>query len=651
MARSVLPVMLFIALSASGQVKPVIDSLRNKADTTRSQETRINLLQQIAYEWAEANFDSGFYYASKMKREANALSDLKLVAKSHIALGIVYDYHGQLDSARSYYKSAYLIASDARDTALMATADFDLATIEYAEGNYLQAIDVYKRTGDLFQKLGNERYLAKVYNNTGQVYMRTENYKAAIAIYQESIAIKTKLNDTKGILNTMTNLSSAYFENGDFVNAEKTSKDLMDLARSVSDTMAYKNELLNLARIYKTREQPDVALPVLKEALSLMRPTDPATMHAALYGYWADYSLARNNLIEAKNYLAKLEPLHQSTQVLKVLYYRLMADYYKKTNNMSLAYDFLNKLMEENNRQLNEKVRKRAKELEVIWETEKKENQILSLELEKQSALAQTQQSKFQRNLFIVSSVAFLLLAGLGFYLFRTRAQRAQALADKNEIVTKSLQERETLLREIHHRVKNNLQIISSLLNLQVQNVKDEAALSAVSESRNRVKSMAMIHEQLYRHHGVTGIFLPDYIKQLAESLRHAFGRDDETIPFQLSIEPFLVDVDTAIPLGLIINELLTNSFKHAFPENREGLITITLQKQTGVLQLCVADNGVGISSAENGSTSFGYSLVNMLVQKLGGNISVGNGQGTQTNVVIKEFTVVESPEIEKTKT
>jgi two-component sensor histidine kinase len=624
---------------AHGQVKPVIDSLRVNADTTQSQETRINLLQQIAYEWAEANFDSGFFYAKKMNQEALALGNLTLRAKAHIALGIVYDYHYKLDSARKYYISAKTLATQAQDTATMAMADFDLASIEYASGNYIQAID--KRTADLFQKTGNERYLAKVYNNIGQVYVRTENYDAAIKIYSESIAIKEKLNDTKGRLNTMTNLSSVYFEKGDYANSEKTSKALVELAKSVGDTMAYKNELLNLLRIYKKQEQPNLSLPTLNEANALARSTDPITMKGALYGAWAEYAIDSKNAALANQYLTKLEPIHTNTQVLKVLYFRLMAAYNRLIGNHAKAYDFLNQLMEENKRQLSEKVRNRTKEVEILFETEKKEKQILSLELEKQTALAETQRSQNQRNAFVFSTIALLLLAGSIFYFYRQRTRTNQLLEEKNTTISNALKERETLLREIHHRVKNNLQIISSLLNLQVQNVKDEAALSAVSESRNRVKSMAMIHEQLYRHHGVTGIFLPDYLKQLAESLRNSFGRDDETVPIHLNVQPFLVDVDTAVPMGLIITELLTNSFKYAFPENRTGNIFISLDKENSALVLHVDDDGVGIKGNRNGN-SFGHSLVEMLVKKLNGEVFIKNENGTKAQITIREFTLVE---------
>ena len=133
------------------------------------------------------------------------------------------------------------------------------------------------------------------------------------------------------------------------------------------------------------------------------------------------------------------------------------------------------------------------------------------------------------------------------------------------------------LLREIHRRVKNNLQVVSSLLRLQSRHVHDQQAHEALLEGRNRVNSMALIHQYLYREEDITKISADEYIEKLATTLYKSYNISDKQIKFKANIDPIKLDVDTAIPVGLILNELITNALKHAFPNKREGILEVSL--------------------------------------------------------------------------
>lgn len=209
-----------------------------------------------------------------------------------------------------------------------------------------------------------------------------------------------------------------------------------------------------------------------------------------------------------------------------------------------------------------------------------------------------------------------------------------------DESLKRSLKEKEVLLQEIHHRVKNNMQIISSLLNLQAGYVQDEKDLEVFKESQNRVKSMAMIHEKLYQSEELSEIDVGDYIKTLVSDLSHSYNADPRKINTEFHIEKIKLNIETTIPLGLIINELITNSLKHAFPEDRKGTISITLCSVNNQLSLTVADDGVGLPEDIDfqDTQTLGLQLVNNLVGQLNGIIELDRSKGTEFRIIFEQL-------------
>ncbi len=211
----------------------------------------------------------------------------------------------------------------------------------------------------------------------------------------------------------------------------------------------------------------------------------------------------------------------------------------------------------------------------------------------------------------------------------------AQVLAEEQLKVT--LAEKEVLLKEIHHRVKNNLQIISALLGFQADAVQDEQIRRAFQESQTRIRSMARIHEQLYQSQDLAQINMETYIRDLAIDLRHAYGA--YAVALQVDASDVVLSLDAAMPCGLIINELVSNAMKHAFPtkgQDRPGEIQIGLQPSTEEpeqFELTVCDNGIGLPShIDPGSTrSLGLRLVDMFARQLQGALQVESEPGTGT--------------------
>lgn len=210
----------------------------------------------------------------------------------------------------------------------------------------------------------------------------------------------------------------------------------------------------------------------------------------------------------------------------------------------------------------------------------------------------------------------------------------------KNEIKA-SLKEKELLLREVHHRVKNNLQIISSLLSLQSGYIKDKNDLELFKESQSRVKSMAFIHEQIYQSSNFTSIEFSNYINNLLNYLIHSYTVNPSIIKLNVNVDDVSMDLNTSIPCGLIVNELVTNSLKHAFPQNKKGKICIDLHScNENQLILTVADNGIGLPKDFDfqNTKTLGLQLVNGLVSQLDGTIEIYKSSGTKFEIIFNKL-------------
>lgn len=208
-------------------------------------------------------------------------------------------------------------------------------------------------------------------------------------------------------------------------------------------------------------------------------------------------------------------------------------------------------------------------------------------------------------------------------------------LGEELESSSISLKEKELLLKEIHHRVKNNLQIVSSLLNLQYGNSSDKKFLNMIRESKNRIHSMALVHEMLYASKNIGFLDFKDYVQKLYDAVSNSFNIQNNEIEFTINIsENVHLDIDTMIPLGLILNEIITNTLKYAFPENK-GSLFVSLQKQNLGFTLTIEDNGIGLPKDYNyqNSESLGIQLIYILAEQIDAEIKFDNNIGASYTI------------------
>ena len=203
------------------------------------------------------------------------------------------------------------------------------------------------------------------------------------------------------------------------------------------------------------------------------------------------------------------------------------------------------------------------------------------------------------------------------------------------EQIRTSLREKEVLLKEINHRVKNNLQIISSLLNLQSRDIHDEQALRSFQVSQDRIRAMALVHEKLYLSEDLARIDFGEYIESLASDLRSSYGLNSQHVKLKIDVDNILLGVDTAIPCGVIVNELVANSLKHAFPEDRSGEIAISFREVDGHYSMIFKDDGVGLPEGLDIShpSSLGLTIVNAVTGQLGGTIDLSRNGGSEISI------------------
>ena len=236
------------------------------------------------------------------------------------------------------------------------------------------------------------------------------------------------------------------------------------------------------------------------------------------------------------------------------------------------------------------------------------------------------QKQKARQTQIIVIAVLLFLLLLLAYKAISNNRK-------KNRLLQKQNEEKEFLLKEIHHRVKNNLEIVSSLLSLQSAQIDDVDVLKVMAESQHRVQTMGMIHQKLYMGKNLAAVEMKDYFKNLVDYILDAYGME-QRISIEVIMDTYELDIDVAIPIGLIVNELLTNALKYAFPNEKKGTIQIRLANTTGKLQLDVNDDGIGMNTKNKKvEYGFGTQLIALLTKQLNGKIELNTEKGTAVSI------------------
>ena len=288
-------------------------------------------------------------------------------------------------------------------------------------------------------------------------------------------------------------------------------------------------------------------------------------------------------------------------------------------------------------------------DVELALQEDYNKQQMEFLQTKQKIQESELKQTKIRSYVLLAGSIIMVILLMIGLLAFRLKQKnnsllekQKMAMAHQNQSLKRLvdqqvdlISEKEWLVKEIHHRVKNNLQIIVKLLNIQSEFLKDESAVSAIRDSQNRVLAMSFVHQRLYEVGAERQIDLSNYVHELVNYLKEALAPVNP-IQFDLNFAPLHIGIAQAVPIGLILNEAITNAIKYAFPDGRQGIITIDLHKQQeGIYLLRIKDNGVGMPASFdwNKSKSLGFTLMQTMAEQIAASFTVNSFDGVELNI------------------
>ena len=494
-------------------------------------------------------------------------------------LGYVFERKGDLDNAAAYAMEAMKIGKKLGDNHAIAVAFSDLSYLFWKQSKFEKALEYGLKSIELFEQRGlhDLDYDFTLYV-VGNNYMSLKNYDEAQKYFQHSLSIGERYGFYNNLSDVYISLIELYALLNKFDEAEKASTNAIKYAELLNNDYLLMRSWLSIGKLQNLQGKYISAIESLKRCIEV-----------ATDDFGDKYFLS-----QAYELLGKAYAFNHNYQDA----YIALAEYDKlKKEIFTVEAD------------------QRISKIQTEFDVAEKEG---TIELQ---GLTIKKQKVTQTLIIVFASLLFLLLLLIYIAYQNIRVKRIQ--------LQKQNLEKEFLLKEIHHRVKNNLGIVTSLLELQSEQTVDTNVVDAMQATQNRVYSMSLIHQRLYQGKNLAAINMNDYFINLGGHVINSYGAENR-IELDCDIDPIDLDIDTATPLGLIVNELITNALKYAFPDHRKGIIKICLKRKiNNILELEVIDNGIGLNENEIIETGFGTQLIKLLIQQLDGKMTYKSKEGT----------------------
>jgi two-component sensor histidine kinase len=523
-------------------------------------------------------------------------------------------------------------------------------------------VDLYLNEAlSLAEQTDNRDLQGRCLNMKALLLSQNGENKKAIETGLKALKIYEDLKDANNILRVSIMLGNLYNDMNEYDKALPFLQNAYQKAKEQKNNEMRSQALLVIAGIYNNQKKQKVALQMLQEADSLSTITGNSELKITIYNIRISALLRLNRIEEAQKVIPAYKKLvendfnvpfyntqfYESATEISLAqkkyaealsnaknFYQFATQAESKTyqrnalskaylaskglNNKGLALDYLEKFNAIDDSIYNETKAKEFANLQTQYETEKKNQEI--------KFLNETNKTQTRNMWFLIGGLVLLSgLLGLLFFQKKTVSEQKSLIENQNGKL-------QYLMKELHHRVKNNLQIVSSLLSLQSFQMKDETAANAIREGQHRIEAMSLIHQKLYTKDDITTINIKEFITDISESLMSAYGYDPDKFSLKLNIENQLMDVDKAIPISLIINELVSNSMKYAFgKDNQNPVLEIDLKKINDEFSLRIKDNGKGLDLDRwnKSDDSFGKELVKTFTHQLGAKMTVLINNGT----------------------
>ncbi|GAB2765655.1 hypothetical protein GCM10027275_03850 [Rhabdobacter roseus] len=545
----------------------------------------------------------------------------KIVALCDYATQIAFD-QGKIEEAYGLIRQAEELNQTTPSAYAAACVVKANGIVAHANEKFPEAVRLLLQAYDLFLKKGYTLEAAESLVRVSHVHFKEDNLEASERyLVRAEALLKNYPESTKSKVmmgNIYNELSNIYGKRKQPNQSLEYINKALQLYRETQNEDRYYSSLLNSAISYKNLGLFDESLERYQEFENYVEKINDDYYRLYLYMNLPYALMGKNQVDQAIAYAQKGLALVPKTSGQFEHYaevHGILSEAYEKKRDYQAALHNY-RLKEAYGDSLTDLQKKRQiAELETQFETKQKELQIEQLNVQHQAK---------QRQTLLLSASLLLLLLLLGVMAW----QYVRLRRSKEQIAEQSAQLK-LMMKELHHRVKNNLAIVSGLLKLQSNRITEVSAAKAVREGQQRVEAMSLIHQRLYQTDHVTSVNIREYIIDLAENLMQSYGYDRDAFDLRIDVERTQLDVDLAIPIGLIINELLTNSFKHAYEGVQRPMLIINLRNNDGIT-LEVKDNGPGVDPIEwkKTSNSFGKRLITNLSEQTGGEFRIENTDG-----------------------
>jgi len=590
-----------------------------------SKEQKYNLWEHQKIKANASNHPTTLYYYRKEMEAIPESFDARTKVVKYTRYSVFATNRYILDNALLYAYISEDIAENANDEFMRGKVNHALGWYYAANCDYDRAHRTYDKAIENFKSAKYANGIRNTMVKKAIAYQLVDKNNEALKIYTDVYNLENRIPTE----NDIAYLLQSTFNNGDISSTTSLLNEYFEKVETQNPHGPYSNQYFHLKSIQANiLEDDSLELHYLKKTekiakhLNLPKEFFSALMNLGKFHFERGRFFAAKPKFKRARALAYTELMHNrfnepSDYLLKIA--KLQDNFIEKKEFRDIQENYF-------------KVTQQKISVNNIIEN----NQKSILIRQKREIQSQNQKIWFLTTLGILG-LGLLLFS---FFYFRKYRKIVQDLFEKNILLDESVNEKKTLLQETHHRVKNNLQIIASLLNLQRKYTKDKKLTAALIDGRNRVKSMALIHQLLYQKKDLKGINVRNYVDNLMSSLFGSLKANAEKIHFINKVDPLNLHEDTLLAIGLIINEIITNSLKYAFIGRDEGEISITLVKKESQLFLSVSDNGNGMPDDFdiNDKSSFGYSLITSLSKKLDATINIINQNGTTVNFDIKKF-------------
>ncbi|MGM0478688.1 MAG: tetratricopeptide repeat-containing sensor histidine kinase [Bacteroidota bacterium] len=543
-----------------------------------------------------------------------------------------YWYYGQHElneAVQTFHKAERAFARLNKKTDQAESLN-NRAVILNTMGNNKEAIQDYHAAISIYESLNDSLGKGYALNNVSRIYRQQNNLEQSLAYINEALQLSRSLGHRELESLVMNSKAGVEKDMGDTTSALQSYERALSLRKERADSTAIASVLNNIGAIYKGKSDYSTAIDYFLHAKDIAESKGFRMGIGHTTNNLGEVYFAQNQLLLAEeNGQKALEVAEQlNTMSLKKSAAQLLMNVYKQQNNWQKAFEMQSIIREADASIINQETRQIAQR-EAMRYTFEKERALEKKEEEQREQLEKERQEREQMFYLAIILVAILLLVLLLFVINRLRSARQQ-----NKLIQKQSNERKLLLQEVHHRVKNNFQIVSSLLRLQSHSIDNDDLRGTFDEAVSRINAMAIVHDIIYRQEKFSAIDSKEYLEKLVSSLQKTSGNQNINIAIH-SNRPKL-KIETLIHLGIALNELVINSLKYAFKQNQEDpKIDITLKATNdNAYELVYRDNGVGINKELNVS-SFGMELIETLIEHLEGTVALEQNSTWPTTIVL----------------